>query len=138
MRIKDVPQDDSILEGHKRACYAVDDSGRYIVVPSKGWEVEKVVNSQAVGDLREQLEQTRLRVLAGQASPLEYHMRRCQMDAAMLAANTGIWTWRVRRHLRPITFATLPLSLLTRYADALRMSVDDLKRIPTEPVNRAP
>lgn len=136
MRVKDVPQDESILEGHQRACYAVDDQGRYTVVPSKGWDVEKVVNGQAVDELHDALEQTRRRVLAGRASALEFHMQRCQMDPSMLAANTGIWGWRVRRHLKPAVFAALDDALLARYADALRISVADLKLIPTEPVNR--
>ena len=136
MRVKDVPQDESILEGHQRACYAVDEQGRYTIVPSKGWDVEKIVNGQAVAELREELEHTRLRVLAGKASALEFHMQRCQMTPAMLAANTGLWAWRVRRHLKPAAFAKLNQSLLARYADALRMSADHLKLIPTEPVNR--
>jgi hypothetical protein len=137
MRIKDVPQDESILEGHQRACYAIDDNGRYKVVPSKGWEVETIVNGQAVTALREELEDTRRRVLAGLASPLEYHMQRCQMTPAMLAANAGLWAWRVRRHLKPAVFATLNQKLLARYADTLRMTVDDLKRVPIEPVSQS-
>lgn len=136
MKAKDVPQEDSILEGHRRACYAVDDSGHYTVVASKGWEVEKIVNGVAVADLRDELEQVRQRVLAGNTSSLEYHMQRCQMTPAMLAANTGIWTWRVRRHLKPAVFVTLKPELLARYAEALRLAVDQLTRVPTEPEPR--
>lgn len=134
MRDKDVPQDDSILEGHRRACYAIDSNGRYTIVPSKGWEVEKIVNGQAVTDLREHLEKTRQRVLQGLASALEFHMERCQMTPSLLAANTGLWRWRVKRHLKPATFATLSPALLKCYADALRVDVDELKRVPTQPV----
>ena len=137
MKAKDVPQEDSILEGHRRACYALDDTGHYTVVASKGWEVEKIVNGVANADLREQLEQVRRRVVAGTASPLEYHMQRCQMTPPMLAANTGqsgIWgNWRVRRHLKPDVFATLSAVLLTRYAEALRLTVDELRRVPDAP-----
>jgi hypothetical protein len=130
MRAKDVPQDESILEGHQRACYAVDADGRYTVVASKGWEVEKIVNQQAVAELRAQLEQTRQRVLQGAASALEYHMQRCQMTPSMLAANVGLWAWRVRRHLKPKVFAKLDAALLARYADALRVGVNDLRQVP--------
>lgn len=131
MKAGDVPQEDSFYEGHRRACYAVDDSGHYTVVASKGWEAEKIVNGVAIADLREQLEQARQRVLAGAASPLEYHMQRCQMTPAMLAANTGIWTWRVRRHLKSAVFVTLKPELLARYAEALRVTADELTRVPT-------
>ena len=136
MKAKDVPQEDSILEGHRRACYAIDDAGRYTVVASRGWEVEKVVNAVAVGDLRDELEQVRQRVVAGLASPLEYHMHRCQMTPGMLAANTGAWTWRVRRHLQPKIFATLSPQLLARYAEALRVTVTELQNVPIEAASK--
>jgi hypothetical protein len=134
MRDKDVPQDDSVYEGHQRACYALGEDGRYHVVPSRGWEAETIVNQLAVNELRDALEKTRQRVLAGETSPLAYHMERCQMTVPMLAANTGIWSWRVRRHLRAQVFARLVPELLQRYAEALRMSVEDLRSIPAAPL----
>lgn len=134
MKARDVPQENSAhYEGHQRACYALDDQGRYTVVPSNGWETERVVNQLAIADLRAALDATRDRALAGLASPLEYHMQRCQMTVPMLAANAGLWGLRVRWHLRPAVFARLAPALLARYAEALRMSVADLKRIPETP-----
>jgi hypothetical protein len=134
MKAKDVPQENSAhYQGHQRACYALDDQGRYTVVASNGWETEQIVNQLAVGDLRRALEETRQRALAGQASALEYHMQRCQMTPAMLAADAGLWRWRVRRHLKPAVFARLPATMLERYAHALRMSVEELLRVPNEP-----
>ena len=87
-----------MLAGHRRACYAVDEHGRYVVVPSKGWQVEKIVNAQAVEEIRRAVEAVRERVHQGRASPLEYHMVRCQMTPGLLASHTGLWSWRVRRH----------------------------------------
>jgi len=130
MKAKDVPQEISMLEGHQRACYALDEDGRYTVVPSTGWEVEKIVNAVAVDEIRATIEAARQRALRGESSALEYHMLRCHMTPAMLAANAGIWKWRVRRHLRPEIFARLGSSLLSRYADALRMSPEELKQVP--------
>lgn len=133
MKVRDVPQDESILQGHQRACYAVDETGRYVIVPSKGWEVEKIVNAQAQADVRAAIEGARQRVLAGQASPLAYHMACRQMTIGLLAANSGIWSLRVRRHLRPRAFTRLGRAVLQRYADALGISVDDLMRVPAHP-----
>jgi len=130
MKAKDVPQEISMLEGHQRACYALDEDGRYTVVPSTGWEVEKIVNAVAVDEIRASIEAARQRALRGESSALEYHMLRCHMTPAMLAANAGIWKWRVRRHLRPEIFARLGSSLLSRYADALRMSPGELQQVP--------
>jgi hypothetical protein len=134
MKAKDVPQENSAhYQGHQRACYALDDQGRYTVVASNGWEAEQIVNQLAIGDLRHALEETRQRALAGETSALEYHMQRCQMTQAMLAADTGLWRWRVRRHLKPQVFARLPARMLALYAHALRMSVEELLRVPSEP-----
>lgn len=119
-----------MLEGHQRACYALGEDGRYTVVPSTGWEVEKITNAVAVDEIRATIEDARRRALRGEASALEYHMLRCQMTPAMLAANTGIWKWRVRRHLQPAVFARLSPTILSRYADALRMRPEELTQVP--------
>jgi hypothetical protein len=47
-----------------------------------------------------------------------------------LAAYTGIWSLRIRRHLRPAVFARLPDSLLQRYANAFGIDLSALKRVP--------
>ncbi|OGQ59308.1 MAG: hypothetical protein A3J24_00385 [Deltaproteobacteria bacterium RIFCSPLOWO2_02_FULL_53_8] len=133
MKAKEVPQEESVLEGNRRACYAQDESGRYVVVPSKGWEVEKVINDQAHVAIDRPVEAARRSVIAGEASPLLYHMLRCQMSAGLLAATVGIWGWRVKRHLKPAPFASLNDEMLSRYADALGMSVAELKTVPSYP-----
>ncbi len=130
MKANEVPQDDSILEGRRRACYALDAQGRYVVVASRGWEVERIVNEHAREALRVELEAVRLRVLAGKASALAYHMTACQMDCRLLAANTGLSRFRVRRHLRPKVFAHLTHATLERYAHAFGLSVAELTRLP--------
>ena len=49
MKKQDVPQDNNAtLAGERKALYAVDDSGDYIVVASSGWEAEEAVTSLAV------------------------------------------------------------------------------------------
>lgn len=132
-KARDVPQDDSILQGNRRACYVEDDQGHYVIVPSRGWEVERIVNQNAVGRVRDYIEAMRRAVSVGTSSPLAYHMACRQMDVALLAANCGIWRWRIRRHMRPAAFARLPSSLLARYADALHVSCEELKRVPQMP-----
>lgn len=127
-----------MLEGERRACYAEDAHGRYVVVPSTGWEVEKIVNAQAVAEVRATIEAARARVLQGLRSPLEYHMACRQMTPALLAANVGVARLRVWWHLRPRPFARLPRALLARYAEALAMPVDELRRLPDRAPDDAP
>ena len=130
MRVDQVPQDDSILEGHRRACYAQDASGRYVVATSRGWSVEAIVNRQAVSDVEARIAQALQAVRQGRASPLLYHMARCHMSPGLLAAYSGIWSMRVRWHLRPAVFARLPDALLQRYAGAMGIGLEALKRVP--------
>jgi hypothetical protein len=130
MRERDVPQEgNAVLEGHRKAVYAVGADGKLKIVASRGWEVEETVTRQAVEDLERRAEDARRRVLAGSASPLEYHMYRARMDVALLAQAVGIWRWRVRRHFRPQVFARLSPDLRRRYADALGIDPAALQRV---------
>jgi hypothetical protein len=130
MKIKEVPQDITYYEGKKRACYALDDKGKYVLVPSSGWSTEEVVNGLAVAELAAKLEKTRQAVLQGLKSPLAYHMERRQMTPAILAKTAGICRFRVRRHFRPEVFVRLKASVLQRYAQALAITCQELKNVP--------
>ena len=129
MRDSEVPQEgNSTLGGHRKAMYARGEDGKLHIVQSTGWEVEEIVTRQAVDDLLRLTEDARQRVLAGQTSPLEYHMYRVRMDIPLLAQASGIWQWRIRRHFRPDLFARLSPALLATYADAMGMTVEQLKK----------
>ncbi|MFO7570620.1 MAG: hypothetical protein R6W75_12560 [Smithellaceae bacterium] len=130
MQVSEVPQEQTYYEGERRACYALNDEGRYVVVPSIGWSAEDVVNGLAVDELAAQLEDTRLAVLAGQKSPLCYHMERRQMIPGILAKTAGISQFRVKRHFRPDVFLKLKPAVLDRYARALAVSLEELQTVP--------
>src|SRR6266699_6784084 len=112
MRERDVPQEGNrTLAGHRKAVYAIADDGKLRLVPTHGWEVEEIVTRQAVEDLERRASEARTRALAGESSPLEYHMYRARIDVELLSQVTGVWRCRVRRHLRPSGFALLPRAL---------------------------
>ena len=130
MRERDVPQEGNrTLAGHRKAVYAIAEDGKLRLVPSRGWEVEEIVTRQAVEDLERRAMQARARALAGESSPLEYHMYRARMDLELLSQVTGLWRWRVRRHLKPAGFARLSPALKLRYAEALGISSEALDRV---------
>jgi len=130
MRERDVPQEgNASLGGHRKAVYAVAEDGKLRLVPSRGWEVEEIVTRQAVEDLERRARAARARVLAGETSPLEYHMYRARMDLALLSQATGLWRWRVRRHFRPQVFKRLPPALRQRYAEALGILPEALDKV---------
>jgi hypothetical protein len=130
MRERDVPQEGNrTLAGHRKAVYAIADDGKLRLVPSRGWEVEEIVTRQAVEDLERRAMEARARALSGESSPLEYHMYSARMDVELLSQTTGLWRWRVRRHLKPAVFARLPLALRLRYAEALDIPIETLDRV---------
>jgi hypothetical protein len=57
-------------------------------------------------------------------------MEKRQMTPEILAETVGIFSFRVRRHFRPEVFCRLKPSILERYALALALTVEELKRIP--------
>jgi hypothetical protein len=130
MKVNEVPQDITYYEGEKRACYALNNEGKYVIVTSTGWSAEEVFNSLAVEELAANLEETRKAVLNGFKSPLCYHMERRQMIPEILAKTAGIATFRVKRHFRTEIFAKLKLSVLDRYAKALAVTMEELKTVP--------
>ncbi len=131
MEIDAVPQDHNrTLGGHRKAVYARDADGRIHAVASTGWEVEEIVTTQAADALRRQAEQARIAAHNGTGSPLAYWMYERRMDVPLLAQSTGLWQWRVRRHLQPQHFAHLNTGLLDRYAKALGLTAAQLREVP--------
>jgi len=131
MKAKDVPQEEWITGHGCQACYAEDDSGRYVIVPSKGWEVAKIVNAQAHAEIRHRLEAVKREVAEDKASPLKYHMESNQMDVSLLAGTSGFWKYQVKRHLKPKHFNALDGQSLEVYANIFRISVEDLRKLPS-------
>ena len=128
MEIKDIPQDDSeSYHGHLKVIYGTRD-GRYEAGTSSGWQDEAYATEMAVAELDEQTRAAREAVARGEYSPLYYHMFRFRHDESGLAMAAGVWKWQLRRHLRPEIFAKLPDKTLQKYANALQISIDELKR----------
>lgn len=131
MRSDEVPQDNSsTYGGHKKVLYAQSASGEYVSVQSSGWDVEAAATGDAVAEYAELAEQARLQVLAGEKSPLFFHMYRCRMDLPLLSQVSGVWRWRIKRHFEPRHFMRLSDLQLQRYADIFDMPLADLKTIP--------
>jgi hypothetical protein len=134
MHKNSVPQDNSeTYAGLRKLMYAVDERGEYTEVPSTGWEVEAYATLAAVGEIDRLRDDAWRRARNRETSPLEYHMYRKRMEPATLAATTGIWKWRIRRHFDPKRFASLPDAVLARYAEVLGMQIVELRELPEQP-----
>lgn len=132
MKIEEVPQD---LKYYKNSLardvdYAVDSQGRYQQVMSAGWTPKNDALEITLDDINQQCEEILEQIRAGQLSPLAYHAKHNLMDISLLATYTGFFKWRIRRHMKPKYFQRLTHKQLQRYADVLRISVEELLSIP--------
>jgi hypothetical protein len=131
MEKNEVPQDNvASYAGLRKLVYAVDEKGKYVGVPSTGWEPEAFATQTAVSELDRLCRDAWQRAREGRTSALEFHMYRNRMELDTLSAITGIWRWRIRRHFDPQRFAKLSERTLTVYADAMGIGISDLRAIP--------
>jgi len=130
MRPDEVPQENApVLGGVRKVVYVVDQNGHYLIAKSGGDEAEVTVTEEAVAWFARLAEDARQRAQRGETSPLEYHMFRLRMDVPTLAQATGLWRWRVRRHLTSKGFARLSPRQLERYAEAMGLSVAQIQSL---------
>jgi hypothetical protein len=134
----DVPQDQAILGPWRELFYAVDADGRYVLAPSRGWDPANLANLQAWQVIAEEMEKALAAVRAGQASPLAFHMARCQMDTGLLARYAGLARWRVRRHLRPAVYRRLSPAVRERYSRIFGITAEELDLLPEKPLVPVP
>jgi hypothetical protein len=130
MKVKDVPQDYGMAGNQKEVCYAVDESGKYVLAPSLGWEPKNITNAQAWQVIEKAMADALVRVREGRASPLVYHMARHQMNIGLLARYVKLFRWRVRRHLTPEGYRSMPGKHKRRYAELFEIPVEELDRLP--------
>ena len=133
MRKEDVPQQAELFGPWHEIAYAVDQDGRYVLAQSAGWEPANLANQQHWALLGREVLEIMVRVRAGEVSPLAYYMAIHQMDDKLLAEYTGIWRWRVRRHLRPDVFRRLSPAVLARYAAVFGVAPAALRTLPEQP-----
>jgi hypothetical protein len=130
MRKKDVPQDEGLFGEWMEVSYAVDDDGRYSLVPSAGWEPANIANHMAWESIEAEVGAVLAKVRAGVLSPLAYHMARHQMDPGLLAGYAGLFRLQVRRHMRPAAFRRMSPARADRYAAIFRITREELMGVP--------
>jgi hypothetical protein len=124
----EVPQEgNSTLGGHRKAMYARGEDGKLHIVQSAGWEVEEIVTGKPSTT---SIAWPKMPASACHRPDLAAripHAPRAH-GRPLLSQATGLWQWRIRRHFRPDIFQGLSDGLLQRYADAMGMSVEQLKK----------
>lgn len=128
MKKKDVPQDNEGLlqDKFREPCYAVDEDGNYVTVPSTGWAPKNAALKQAWEEVNEKVDAARQEVLEGKRSMLAWHMEKKIMTIKLLSQYTGIPRRKIRKHLKPSIFAELPENALQAYADVFNITIEEL------------
>ncbi|MBK5286720.1 MAG: hypothetical protein JJE25_15115 [Bacteroidia bacterium] len=130
MKIKDLPQDPSVLDKFtKDVVYAEDDSGNYTTGLSRGWQVKADALNIAWEDIEQRIHEAEQKVNHGEASPVLFFMELRLMDMPTIAAYTGFWQWQIKRHIRPDVFKKLSDKKLKKYAEVFEVNIDDLKKM---------
>lgn len=129
MKKEEVPQDPSSLSENNitEVCYAIDENGHYVKVPSQGWTPKTIVQNETLQLLAARAEEALQNLQNDIASPIPYFMEIHKMDINILSDYTGIWRWRIKRHFKPAIFKKLSDKTLAKYADAFDMTPEALK-----------
>jgi hypothetical protein len=128
MKKEEIPQDLGALgKITGEICYAVDESGKYTTALSNGWEVKSSALEVAWKDVEQRIEVARQKVKNKEASPILYFMELRVMDLPIVAAYTGFWKWKVKKHLKYAVFEKLSEARLVKYAALFEVSVEELK-----------
>ena len=129
MKKQNLPQDESNLKtaNMTEVVYVTDENDNYTTANSIGWEAKKLALEESLELIKERIEQSRNDVANGISSPITYFMEKNKMDLAVLSAYVGIWSFFVKRHLKPKDFKKLSAKTLDKYAKAFEITTDELK-----------
>jgi len=93
------------------------------------WEKSEDAFKIVMENQTEELELIRNQVLEEQLSPLAYHIQANLFDVKLLSSYTGISKRHIKKHLKPKNFNQLDEEMLKKYAAALGISVEELKKV---------
>ena len=130
---EDVSQDDSFLEGHQKAAYALDENGRYVVVPSRGYADEVAATTIALLAQDRLIQQAWDRARKGEQSPLAYHLAVKHWTLGLTSAQMGLTRLQIWWHLKPVGFRRMSSALRQRYCDGLDLTQAQLMTLPDVP-----
>lgn len=132
MKKIDVPQEkNDAVDGKRKVMYAPNDNGEFERF-KYGSSVEEYATKLAVNEYEELQKEALENIKAGISSPIEYFMYKNRMDLPTLASVTGMFQFRVKRHLKAKYFKKLNDKILGKYAFAFNIEIKDLKEFSYE------
>lgn len=132
MKKIDIPQEkNDATDGKRKVMYAPNDNGVFERF-KYGSSVEEYATKLAVNEYEVLKEESLVNIKAGISSPIEYFMYQNRMDLPTLASVTGMFQFRIKRHLKAKHFKKLDDNLLSKYALAFNIEVKELKEFSYE------
>ena len=123
----EVPQEENkTLDGIKKVMYTTDDKGEFKKA-NYGSSVEEFATQVAVNEYETLKQESLENIKKGLSSPLEYFMYENRMDLPTLASIVGMFQFRVKRHLKMNNFKKLNDKILSKYAQAFNIKIEELK-----------
>lgn len=123
---------DPHYQGQSKVNYMFNEKeGQITKTPAYGWEPEFEATQRAWDEINEDLSLTLEEIKNGKLSPLAYHMKKRLLDSKLLAAETGICHFFVKRHIRSASsWKNLTEETKLKYSKALSLSLLELEKVP--------
>ncbi|WP_419770774.1 MAG: hypothetical protein ACNI3C_03035 [Candidatus Marinarcus sp.] len=123
----EVPQEEnSTLNGQKKVMYVSSEGGAFQRV-NYASSIEEFATKTAVEEFETLAKESLENIKKGTASPIEYFMYKNRMDLPTLSSVVGMFSFRVKRHLKMKNFTKLNRKLLEKYAVAFGITYEELK-----------
>lgn len=121
-------KDDFVFGADKEIFYSFE-GGKFIARPDYHSEEEKIFMKQNWDLYKQRAEEARQKVIAGNASPIVYHMEKRGMELNVLASTVELPKWRVKRHLKMVVYKKLKIKIIEKYAHVFQISIEELNNI---------
>ncbi|WP_428026882.1 hypothetical protein [Arcobacter sp.] len=123
----EIPQENnSTLNGQKKVMYGTNDNGEFQRI-NYASSIEEFATITAVEEYKI-LEKECLKDIQNDiASPIKYYMYKNRMDLPTLSSAVGMFSFRVKRHLKMDIFKKLKDKTIQKYANVFDIKIEELK-----------
>lgn len=132
MKKIDIPKEkNEAVNGQSKVMYAPDENGEFKRF-QYGSKVEEYATKIAVNEYETLKKEALEKIKRKETSAIEYFMYKNRMDLPTLASITGIFQFRIKKHLKVKGFENLNDKTLEKYARAFNIEINDLKEFSCE------
>jgi len=123
----EIPQEsNATLNGQRKVMYGINERGEFERV-NYASSAEEFATQTAIEEFEQLCRESLERIQQEISSPIEYFMYKNRMDLPTLSSVVGMFSFRVKRHLKMKHFKKLNDKILQKYAEALNIDINELK-----------